>query len=166
MTDRSVDHGTFRLERTYPVPPDRVFTAWASHAEKDRWFGTGDDFLAATDEYTLDFRLGGEEHLQGTLPSGRKFIYDARYLDIVNDARIVASYDVSIDDRRNSVSLMTVEFRAVPDGTRLLLTEQGAFLDGLDSNAQREEGALDSLEKLGAYLDAQVTAQAGVTADS
>ena len=66
------------------------------------------------------------------------------------------SYDVSIDGRRTSVSLMTVEFDGVPGGTRLVLTEQGAFLDGLDSNAQREEGALDSLAKLGQYLEARV----------
>jgi hypothetical protein len=33
-----------------------------------------------------------------------------------------------------------------------VLTEQGAFLDNLDTNAQREEGARDSLDKLGEYL--------------
>ena len=152
MTDHSVDHGSFTLERTYTAPPQRVFAAWANHAEKNRWFGEGDDFLTTTDVYALDFRVGGEERLLGTVPSGRKFLYDARYLDIVEDARIITSYEVSVDDRRISVSLMTVEFNAVADGTRLVVTEQGAFLDRLDTNAQREEGARDSLDKLGKYL--------------
>jgi hypothetical protein len=47
----------------------------------------------------------------------------------------------------------------VPEGTRLVLTEQGAFLDGLDTNAQRQEGAADSLDKLGAFLSAPALSQ-------
>ncbi len=155
MTDRSVVHGSFSIERTYPATPQRVFAAWASQPEKDRWFGEGDDFLASTERYTLDFRVGGRERLAGTLPDGRTFSYDALYQDIVDDERFVASYDVCIGGRRMSVSLMTVEVAGVPGGTRLLLTEQGAFLDGLDTNVQREEGARDSLDQLGEYLRAQ-----------
>jgi hypothetical protein len=45
-----------------------------------------------------------------------------------------------------------MEFLAVPGGTQVLLTEQGAFFDGLDSNEQRQEGAQDSLDQLAAYL--------------
>lgn len=152
MTDRSVVHGAFSIERTYPAPPQRVFAAWASRSAKDPWFGEGDDFLVSTSEYTLDFRVGGHERLEGVLPGGRRFGYDAIYQDIVDDQRIIASYDVRIDGRRNSVSLMTVGFDEIPTGTRLVLTEQGAFLDGLDSNEGREEGARDSLDKLGQYL--------------
>ncbi len=152
MTDRSVVYGSFSIERAYPVPPQRVFDAWASQPIKDRWFGEGDDFLAPTERYALDFRVGGSEILEGRFPDGRAFGYGAFYHDIVEDQRIVASYDVRVDGRRTSVSLMTVEFAAAAGGTRLVLTEQGAFLDGLDSNDQRQEGALDSLNKLGEYL--------------
>ena len=84
MTDHRVDHGTLRIERTYAASPQQVFAAWASQQEKNRWFGEGDDFLTQTDEYTLDFRVGGDERLAGTLPSGRHFSYDASYLDIVD----------------------------------------------------------------------------------
>ena len=59
MTAHSVVHDSFSIERSYPATPQRVFTAWASQTEKDRWFGAGDDFLAVTSEYTLDFRVGG-----------------------------------------------------------------------------------------------------------
>lgn len=152
MTDRSVVHGSFSIERIYPAQAQRVFAAWASHSEKNRWFGEGDDFLAVTEQYTLDFRVGGRERLDGKFLDGRTFGYEAVHQDIVDNQRIVMSYDVRLDGRRTSVSLMTVEFSAVPDGTRLALTEQGAFLDGLDTNAQREEGARESLDQLGEYL--------------
>ncbi len=152
MTDRSVVCGSFSIERTYPAPPERVFGAWASEPMKDRWFGKGDDFLAPTERYALDFRVGGREILEGRFPDGRTFGYEAFYHDIVEDRRIVASYDVRVDGRRTSVSLMTVEFEPAAGGTQVILTEQGAFLDGLDSNDQRQEGALDSLNKLGDYL--------------
>jgi len=158
MTDHRVDHGSFSIERTYAASPQQVFAAWASEQEKDRWFGAGDDFLSQTDEYTLDFRVGGDERLEGTLPNGRRFSYDANYLDIVDAARIVAAYSVSIDDQRTSASLMTVEFNGQGRETRLVLTEQGAFLDGLDSNDQRQEGATDMLDKLGQYVSLAVRA--------
>jgi uncharacterized protein YndB with AHSA1/START domain len=155
MTDSSVAHGSFTIERTYPVPPGRVFAAWSSQPAKTPWFGEDDEFLATTGGYTLDFRVGGHERLDGRLHSGATFAYHAFYQDIVEDRRIVAAYDVLIGDRRVSVSLMTVELVPVAGGTRLVLTEQGAFLDGLDTNAQREEGARDSLDKLARYLRKQ-----------
>ena len=154
MIDHSVSHGSFTVERTYPVTRQRVFAAWASRAAKDAWFGSGDDFLEQTDEYALDFRVGGREQLNGTMPHGRRFRYDAVYCDIVLDRRIILAYDVAIDGRRTSVSLMTVELSDADSGTRLILTEQGAFLDGLDSSDQRQEGAVDSLDQLGRYLEA------------
>ncbi len=152
-TEHSVAHGSFTIERTYAATPQRVFAAWASQAAKDLWYGAGDDFLASLDRYELDFRVGGLERLDGTLPNGRAFRYEAVYQDIIDDTRIIASYDVRIDGRRTSVSLMTVELLPTTGGTTLRMTEQGAFLDGLDSNEQRQLGAADSLDKLGAHLD-------------
>ena len=41
MTQRSVTHSTFVLERVYEAPPARVFAAWADPAIKALWFGGG-----------------------------------------------------------------------------------------------------------------------------
>ena len=56
------------------------------------------------------------------------------------------------DEVRISVSLATLEFRREGDGTRLLYTEQGAFLDGYDNPAQREAGTRDLFDQLEAAL--------------
>ena len=53
-----------------------------------------------------------------------------------------------LDERRISVSLTTIEFFAVAGGTRLVLTEQGVFLDGYDDIAGREEGTRIGLDNL------------------
>jgi hypothetical protein len=55
-----------------------------------------------------------------------------------------------IDDTKISVSLATIEFEPAGGGTKLILTEQGAFLDGYDDAGSRERGTgglLAALEK-------------------
>jgi hypothetical protein len=57
------------------------------------------------------------------------------------------------DEDRISVSVATVEFRSLGATTHLVLTEQGVFLDGHDTAAQREEGTRSMLEVLAASLN-------------
>lgn len=66
--------------------------------------------------------------------------------------RIVYTSTLSAGDELSTVSLTTVEFQAVAEGTRLLLTEQGAFLDGQEELGWREEGTRQWLAALAAEL--------------
>jgi uncharacterized protein YndB with AHSA1/START domain len=149
MSERSVEHATFAVERTYPVAPAKVFAAWADAEAKRRWFGNPDQ---GVEEFELDFRVGGREFNRGVV-EGSDYTYEAHYQDIVPDERIVYAYDMHVGDQRISVSLGTVELFAEGDGTRLTYTEQGAFLDGLDSAAQRESGTGALFEALGEELE-------------
>jgi uncharacterized protein YndB with AHSA1/START domain len=81
VTERSVTHATFVVERSYDAAPARVFAAWADPAAKARWFAS---------------------------PEGAS--------------------------------------------TRLVLTEQGAYLDGFDDTGERERGTAELLDALGAEL--------------
>ncbi|MGH2993971.1 MAG: SRPBCC domain-containing protein [Solirubrobacterales bacterium] len=121
MTERSVRHATFTVERTYDASPARVFAAWAEPAAKARWFG---DPAQGVEDFELDFRIGGREFNRGTV-EGQAYTYEARYQDIVPDERIVYAYDMHADESRISVSLGTVELEADGAGTRLTYTEQG-----------------------------------------
>jgi uncharacterized protein YndB with AHSA1/START domain len=150
MTDRSATHARFTLERIYPVPPARVFAAFADPAQKARWFGDGDQQTIL--ERTSDFRDGGRDRVVGRWASGMVSAFDAHYHDIVADRRIVYSYTMHLDERRISVSLATLEFLADGAGTRLVVTEQGAFLDGYEDAGSRERGTSDLLERMGATL--------------
>lgn len=145
MSERSVTHATFAVERSYAAPPARVFAAWADPAAKARWFGADWD-------HELDFRVGGREVSTGKM-DGTVFTFDGRYQDIVPDERIVYAYDMHMGEDRISVSLATVELKPEGEGTKLVFTEQGAFLDGLDDPAQRESGTGSLLDALAKELE-------------
>jgi uncharacterized protein YndB with AHSA1/START domain len=146
MSEGSVEHGAFVVERVYDASPDRVFAAWSDPQAKARWFGDSDG------EFELDFRVGGWERGRGMLPDGREYAFQALYRDIVPGRRIVYTYDMLLDGIRISVSLATAEFKPEGDGTRLVFTEQGAFLDGHEVPAQREQGMGSLLDSLGRWL--------------
>jgi uncharacterized protein YndB with AHSA1/START domain len=152
MSERSVHHETFVVERTYAASPARVFAAWADPETKARWFGGSDE---ANGEYELDFRIGGRELSRGGAPDGEVYTYEARYHDIVPDERIVYVYDMHRDKTRISVSLTTVDLKVEDAGTRLIYTEQGAYLDGEDKPEFRQQGTGSLLDALGAELGRQ-----------
>lgn len=150
MTARSVVHATFTIERHYEATPARVFAAWATKDAKARWFACTGDWV--TTRHEMDFRVGGRERLNTGPAGGTDHGFDATYHDIVPGERIVYSYAMHLDDRRISVSLATIEFKAKGRGTTLVFTEQGAFPDGYDDVAGREHGTRIGLDNLAAAL--------------
>ncbi|GGF40530.1 activator of HSP90 ATPase [Youhaiella tibetensis] len=150
MTTRSVTHATFTLRRTYPVPARRVFAAFADPKRKAAWFNGPEEW--GPDEHSFDFRVGGRETSRGGPPGGVVHTFNAIYHDIVENERIIYSYDMHLDDTRISVSVATLELRPKDGGTELVLTEQGAFLDGFDDAGGREQGTRDLLDTLGDFL--------------
>lgn len=147
MTEHSVLHATFTLERTYPAEPARVFAAWADPAAKARWFA------GEAVSHELDFRAGGRERVHRPAQDGTPALtVESVYHDITGGERIVYASALSAGDRVATVSVTTVEFSPAPDGTRLVLTEQGTFLDGLEQPGWREQGTSDWLAALAGEL--------------
>jgi hypothetical protein len=64
---------------------------------------------------------------------------------------VVANW-IDVDGERISVSQFTAEFRADGNGTLLVVTEQGAYLDGHDSPDSRAIGIRAQLDALGMEL--------------
>ncbi|MGF1628788.1 MAG: SRPBCC family protein [Kiloniellaceae bacterium] len=148
MTETSVEHATFKVERRFDATPAQVFAAWAQPAVKRRWFGDADGWEDV--EHKLDFRVGGSEFSAARQPGGPLHVNDTVFLNIVPERRIAFAYTMRLDDNPISASLATVEIRPDGRGTRLTYTEQAAFFDGGDNVGLRESGwtwLLGQLEK-------------------
>ena len=156
MSERSIEHASFSIERRYDVPPATVFAAWADAAAKARWFSEPGEWVAGPLE--LDFRVGGREVQWSGPEGGPVHTYRAIYWDIVADQRIVYTYEMLLDETRVSVSLATIELEADGGRTLLVLTEHGAFFDGLVSPTSREQG-------WGSLLDALARALQGMSSE-
>ena len=157
MTERSVTHATFVIERSYPASPERVFAAFSDPTKKRRWFG--DDRGMKVEAFEMDFRVGGHDRTVSLMPEttpfpGQALTNQTVYQDITPGRRIVWAYTMAIGERRISASLSTVELIAEGDGTRLVFTEQAAFFEGSDGPDMRRDGWSALLDNLGRALAA------------
>jgi uncharacterized protein YndB with AHSA1/START domain len=150
MSERTVVHADFTIERRYGTNPARVFAAFADPVAKRRWSTCHDE--DGQGEHSLDFREGGVETMRGAPGPGSVYAMRAVYHEIVPQQRIVYSYEMFRDDIRLSVSLVTLEFRGESAGTCLVFTEQSVFLDGHDTPQAREQGTGIGFDRLAEEL--------------
>jgi len=148
---RSIKHGSFVIERHLKYEPSALFHAWADPKAKARWFnGPADKWTEQMRE--MDVRVGGRERVIGKFADGSESRFEAVYFDVVPDRRLVYTYDMYFQGKKISVSLASVEFvakgRESSHGTKLIVTEQHAFLDGYEDAGNRERGTLGLMDNL------------------
>ena len=155
MQEPSVIHSTFVIERSYPKPPELVFSAFANPATKRRWFAEGHSH--EVEAFEMDFRIGGAERAryrfkEGTPFEGIAITNEGSFQDIVPNRCIVSASTMTFGDKRISSSLVTIELLPTDKGTDLICTHQGAFFEGADGPQLRETGWRLLLEKLAEEL--------------
>lgn len=151
---RSIKHGTFVIERKFDYDPAFVFRAWTQPEAKARWFnGPPDKWKEQVRE--MDVRVGGRERVIGRFADGSESRFEAVYFDIVPDRRIVYAYDMYFQGNKLSVSLATIEFVKAGNGTKLIVTENGAYFDGYDDAGSRERGTLGLIDNLSRALNGE-----------
>jgi uncharacterized protein YndB with AHSA1/START domain len=158
MTDiyQPATHGSFVIERTYPQPRARVFSALSTAATVRRWYIESD--RKDVHSFEMDFRVDGIEraeytYIGGTPVDGVLFVNEGRYLDIVIHRRVVVASAMMAGGQTISVSLVTFELHDESNGgTRLVFTHNGAFFKGADGPQYRETGWRTLLDRLAADL--------------
>lgn len=144
-------HTSFEIDRTFSATPDAVFRAWADADAKRQW---SDCHADNTVEFSLDFRPLCRETHRVLDPVHGEQVVEKVFFDIVPDKRIIFSYDITVAGKRLSVSLVTVEFSGDGGGTRMLYTEQLAYLDGHHDLAMRIHGTKEGLDRLRLVVEA------------
>jgi uncharacterized protein YndB with AHSA1/START domain len=153
MHEQSVIHNTFVIERSYPVPPERVFAALSDPAQKRRWFVDGGG--NKVEYYEMQFEVGGKDRARFSHSGpmeGILFTNEGTYQDIVPGRRVMLASTMSMGEKRISSSLTTFELLSTEIGTDLIFTHQGAFYEGSDGPEMREGGWRRLLERLAAAL--------------
>jgi uncharacterized protein YndB with AHSA1/START domain len=149
MTDTTTKpavHSTFRIERHYNAAPDCVFQAFADPEAKRRWFIEGEGWNIL--EYTPAFEVGGHERSRFSYQGGPEMLNETIYQDIVPGERLVFCYRMALAGEPMSASLTTIELTPHGEGTLLVHTEQGTYLDGKDDGTMREQGTRELLDML------------------
>ena len=121
MTLPSATHDTFVIVRTYDSPAATVFRAWADPNRKARWFAGSADAIG--NGYELDFQVGGREVNRGGPQDGPVYTYAAELRDIIVNQRIVYTYEMHLDDRKISVSLVTLQIKPGGRGQTWLVVD-------------------------------------------
>jgi uncharacterized protein YndB with AHSA1/START domain len=148
---RSIKHSSFVIERRFDYDLSLVYRAWVDPAAKARWFnGPADKWTEEVRE--MDVRVGGRDRLIGKFTDGSESRFEAQYFDVVPERRLVYVYDMYWQGKKISVSLASVEFVLAGTGTKLVLTEQHAFLDGYEDGGSRERGTRVLIDNLAQAL--------------
>jgi uncharacterized protein YndB with AHSA1/START domain len=154
MTEPTVVHDTFVIERTYPASIERVFAALSDPTKKRRWHaGDTDD----VESFEMDFREGGAERNRSRMNERTPFpgailANEGIYQDIVPGRRVVLATSMTLAGRRISSALITFELMESNGPTTLLLTHQGAFFEGSGGPKMRKDGWEQLLDRLGQSL--------------
>ncbi len=153
-TDSETIHSTFVIERNFPQRPSRVFSAFAQPALKRRWYAEGDHEIQ---DFHMDFRLGGSEQFryrfkEGHPIAGSEIANESTYQDILEEKRIVMTTRMSLNGKPIVVMLATFEFVPAEQGTDVILTHQGTYIDWPDGVKMIEAGWRSLIDRLAKEL--------------
>jgi uncharacterized protein YndB with AHSA1/START domain len=135
-------HNTFAIESSFPQSPARVFSAFAQPALKRRWYAEGDHEIK---DFHMDFRAGGSERFryrfnEGHPIAGSEIANESVFQEITDEKRIVMTSRMSLNGKPIVVMIATFEFLPAKNGTDLILTHQGTYIDWPDGVKMIEMG--------------------------
>jgi uncharacterized protein YndB with AHSA1/START domain len=135
------------LNRSYPVPPERVWRAWTDPQALKRWFGPGGEDPVSLAQ--LDVRVGGRFRIVFGGPDGKAHDVQGVYKEVVPHRKLVFTWTwPSSTPERESV--ITIELRAAGRGTELVFRQEQFFDSTVRDNHRR--GWTESFVKLERFL--------------
>jgi len=142
------------LEREVPYPPEQVFKAWTDQEALRQWMGPG---KVCAPNATMDARVGGAYVFPMQRPDGTITTVRGVLTELVPNRklRFTWAWDEEDGTAGDAATEVTLEFRPIAIGTRLVLRHTG--LTDRDSRDKHDHGWSGCIDSLGLYLAGKLT---------
>lgn len=137
---------SYRLERTIPATPAKVYEAWTQAEGMSRWMAPADDFTVKV--HRADARVGGEYRVEMLNPEGGRHVVHGSFLELIPGKRLVLTWEWETNPAAGN-SQVTVDLAPEGEGTHLTLTHD-RFPDAetRDHHAQGWTGCIGRLAQM------------------
>lgn len=119
-----IEKPSLTLTRRFPVAPEKVWRAWTEPQALKQWFGPGGPQPVSLAE--LDLRVGGRFHVVFGGAQGTDHEVQGVYREVIPNRRLVFTWTWPRTTPERE-SLVTVELRAVAEGTELVFRHEQLF---------------------------------------
>lgn len=119
---------TLKITRTFKATREKVFKAWTDPKALMRWFAPSVDYSTPFAE--VDLRVGGTYRIQMKTPDGVIYTVRGHYQEVKPPERLVFTWAWEGEHcggrglTEYYETLVTLEFRTVPEGTELTLAHE------------------------------------------
>ena len=135
---------SLRLERFYPVAPEKVWRAWTDAQALGQWFRPDASFSIPLAE--ADVRVGGRFRVLMVDAKGEEFDLSGAYREVVRARKLVMTWGWK--NQPGHESLVTVDLHPLHGGTQLELQhDQYIDFENQPTHEQGWNGAFDKLER-------------------
>jgi uncharacterized protein YndB with AHSA1/START domain len=109
---------TLQLSNTYPVPTERVFSAWTKPEELEKWWGPA-GFKTTVVEMNVE--VNGKYKYNMQSPDGQVHVITGQYEEIIKNEKLVFTWKWEHGDDE---TIVTVDFINKDDYTELVITHK------------------------------------------
>jgi len=141
----AIDEATqLTIRRVFTAPVEAVYAAWTDARQVSQWMAPSDDFGAT--EATLDVRAGGRYRIVMHGPDGEKHRVGGVFEEVLANRRLV--YTWAWESTPERVSRVSVDFRAVGEGTEIVLVHDRFYdTEARDRHQHGWQGCIGRLER-------------------
>lgn len=144
MKTQTAQNLSLEIKRLIKAPRDRVFAAWTTPQDIQKWFGPGPCRVLSA---KVDLRPGGEYRIQAEGGECGNCEVVGVYREIKRPSRLV--YTWQWQGSEMGETLVTVDFAEVDGWTEVRLRHEGfPAAEPRDKHNQGWDGCLDKLEKM------------------
>jgi len=136
------------IRRTFAAPVERVYLAWTDPAQMAQWYAPNPRWNQS--RIDVEAVPGGRYDVTMCHPDGDEVRMVGRYGDVLPNKRLSFTLTWLGDTAGEVETLVTVDFRAVPEGTELTFTHDRQI--DLEAVKSTSEGWTGFMEMLESYL--------------